>query len=106
MSAVLLVADIMFWVMLVLAIYAAAVALPRERAAGTREVLATTPLDGPAVADEALKHLQIATRQEKNDSYLWRLTATAWGRKNNDPMVAYALAEEAMARGDRSMAPP
>ena len=58
----------------------------------------------PRLVDEALKHLQFATRQEKNSSLLWRLVATCWGIKKNDGMVAYALAEEALARGDRAMA--
>ena len=58
----------------------------------------------PAYTDEALKHLEFATRQEKDAPMLWRLVATAWGRKHNDGMVAYALAEEALARGDRAAA--
>ena len=58
----------------------------------------------PAYTEEALKHLEFATRQEKDAPMLWRLVATAWGRKHNDGMVAYAMAEEALARGDRSAA--
>ncbi|MEI8393729.1 MAG: M48 family metalloprotease [Rhodospirillaceae bacterium] len=58
----------------------------------------------PKNLEEALKNLQFATRQEKSSSHLWRLVATAWGRKNKDAMVAYAMAEEALARGDRAMA--
>jgi len=58
----------------------------------------------PQYLDEAIKQLQFATRQEKDSAFLWRLVATAWGRKNNDGMVSYALAEEALARGDRAMA--
>ena len=60
--------------------------------------------NNPAYNDEALKHLEFATRQEKDAPLLWRLVATAWGRKHNDGMVAYALAEEAIARGDRAAA--
>lgn len=60
--------------------------------------------NNPHVIDEALRHLQLATRQERNSPFLWRLVATGWGRKNNDGMVAYALAEEAVAKGDRAMA--
>ena len=60
--------------------------------------------NNPAYTDEALKHLEFATRQERDAPVLWRLVATAWGRKHNDGMVAYALAEEALARGDRAMA--
>ena len=60
--------------------------------------------NNPAYTDEALKHLEFATRQERDAPALWRLVATAWGRKNNDGMVAYALAEEALARGDRAAA--
>ncbi len=61
-------------------------------------------INTPAYTDEALKHLEFATRQEHDAPMLWRLVATAWGRKNNDGMVAYALAEEALARGDRAAA--
>ncbi len=60
--------------------------------------------NNPAYTDEALKHLDFATRQEHDAPPLWRLVATAWGRKKNDGMVAYALAEEALARGDRAAA--
>jgi predicted Zn-dependent protease len=58
----------------------------------------------PALIDEALKHLEAARHQEKNSPFVWRLFATAWGRKGQDGLVAYALAEEALARGDRAMA--
>jgi predicted Zn-dependent protease len=58
----------------------------------------------PRLIDEALRQLQFATRQERNSPFLWRLVATGWGRKSNDGMVAYALAEEAVAKGDRAMA--
>ncbi|MEI6559465.1 MAG: M48 family metalloprotease [Rhodospirillaceae bacterium] len=61
-------------------------------------------INTPVYTEEALKHLDFATRQERDAPMLWRLVATAWGRKNNDGMVAYALAEEALARGDRSAA--
>ncbi|MEI6985837.1 MAG: M48 family metalloprotease [Rhodospirillaceae bacterium] len=60
--------------------------------------------NNPQFIEEALKHLQVATAKERGVAHLWRLVATGWGRKNNDGMVAYALAEEALARGDRSMA--
>ena len=61
-------------------------------------------INTPAYTEEALKQLDFATRQEKDAPMLWRLVATAWGRKNNDGMVAYAMAEEAIARGDRAAA--
>ena len=60
--------------------------------------------NNPAYTDEALRDLEFATRQEHDAPMLWRLIATAWDRKHNDGMVAYALAEEALARGDRAMA--
>ena len=60
--------------------------------------------NNPRAVDEALHHLQFATRQERNSPFLWRLVATGWGRKNNEGMVAYALAEEAVAKGDRATA--
>lgn len=50
MGGLLLAADLIYVVILVIAVYATAIVLPRERAAGTAEVLATTPLSGPEVA--------------------------------------------------------
>jgi len=50
MSGVLGIADCAMGVVLVLAVHAAAAALPRERANGSREVLASMPLSGAEVA--------------------------------------------------------
>nr|WP_247892625.1 M48 family metalloprotease [Azospirillum melinis] len=58
----------------------------------------------PRLADEALKNLQIASKGKAQSAFLWRLTAQAWSMKKNDGMVAYATAEEALARGDMPMA--
>ncbi len=58
----------------------------------------------PAVADEAIRNLQTASRTEGRSAFLWRLMAQAWNMKGNEAMVAYASAEEALARGDRPMA--
>ncbi|MBP2311141.1 M48 family metalloprotease [Azospirillum soli] len=57
----------------------------------------------PRLADEALKHLQVASKTQ-GSAFLWRLTAQAWSMKGNNGMVAYATAEEAFARGDKPMA--
>jgi predicted Zn-dependent protease len=57
------------------------------------------------LADEAIRNLQIAAaKTQGQSSFLWRLTAQAWSLKHDDAMVAYASAEEALARGDRAMA--
>lgn len=58
----------------------------------------------PARLDEALEHLQVSTRLDRRSPFAWRLMATAWGRKGNEGMAAYALAEEALARGDKELA--
>ena len=56
------------------------------------------------VLDEALKNLKIAAEKEPRTPFTWRLIATVYGRQNQQGMLSYALAEEAMARGDRSVA--
>lgn len=58
----------------------------------------------PALLDEAVAQLQAALRQEPQTPSLWRLMATAWGRKGDQPAATYALAEEALARGDAKQA--
>ena len=58
----------------------------------------------PRLADEALKNLQIASKTQAQSAFLWRLMAQAWSMKNNPGMLAYATAEEALARGDLPMA--
>lgn len=54
--------------------------------------------------DTAIEHLQTSVGLERRSPFTWRLLATAWGRKGNEGMIAYALAEEALARGDRGIA--
>jgi len=56
------------------------------------------------VLDEAIRHLNEATIHERRSPFTWRMLATAYGRRNNDGMLAYAMAEEAIARGDRPKA--
>ena len=56
------------------------------------------------VLDEALKSLKVAAEKEPRTPFTWRLIATVYGRQNQQGMLSYALAEEAMARGDRSVA--
>jgi predicted Zn-dependent protease len=48
----------------------------------------------------ATDQLEAALTKERKSPQLWRLLATAYGRENNLGMAAYALAEEAAARGD------
>lgn len=61
----------------------------------------------PRALDEATTHLQEAARLEPQGAATWRSLATAWGRKaeqdgggNWRGMAQYALAEEALARGE------
>jgi predicted Zn-dependent protease len=50
--------------------------------------------------DQAIQHLNESLVTEARESSSWRLLATAWGRKQNDGMVAYCLAEEALTNND------
>lgn len=61
-------------------------------------------LNDPSLLDEALRQLTVAQQREPESSYVWRLTAVAWGRKGNRGMTHYALAEEALAKGDQDLA--
>ncbi len=50
--------------------------------------------------DEAIERLNQSLKTEPRESSTWRFLATAWGRKNDEGMVAYCLAEEALSKGD------
>jgi len=61
----------------------------------------------PANLDLAIKQLQLSNQYEPREPLTWRLLAAAWGQKGEvtkDPqyeaMVTYALAEEAVAKGN------
>lgn len=53
---------------------------------------------------EAVTQLESAVNDEHGSPLLWRLLATAYGRQNQMGMAAYALSEEALARGDKPLA--
>jgi predicted Zn-dependent protease len=55
----------------------------------------------PGLLEQAITRLNQSLRTEPREPSTWRLLATAWGRKQDDGMVAYCLAEEALTRGDR-----
>ncbi len=57
-----------------------------------------------AYLDAAIDQLNRSLKTEAKEPDTWRLLATAWGRKSNEGMVDYCLAEEAQTRGDRSQA--
>ncbi|MBP2230723.1 putative Zn-dependent protease [Azospirillum agricola] len=86
--------------------YRKAIELAGVEAGTIRVSLAHSLLEqhDPRLADEALKNLQIASKSQAQSAFLWRLTAQAWSMKNNPGMLAYATAEEALARGDLPMA--
>lgn len=50
--------------------------------------------------NEAISHLTVAARLEKNSSLTWRLLSSAYSRADMQPQLSYARAEEALARGD------
>jgi predicted Zn-dependent protease len=69
--------------------------------------LAQTKIESGNDADlaGAIEDLTTAiARSGRGDAMAWRLLATAYGRSGDLGMAAVALAEEAMARGDRGMA--
>lgn len=49
---------------------------------------------------EAITNLNEAARLERRSAFTWRLLASAYSRANMEPKLAYARAEEALARGD------
>ncbi len=68
--------------------------------------LAQALLDGRSQSDlkAAVTELEAAIHSERGSPLLWRLLATAYGRENDLGMAAYALSEEALARGDKPLA--
>jgi predicted Zn-dependent protease len=48
--------------------------------------------------DEAIRHLDLSLKTEPHEPSTFRFLATAWGEKKNEGMVAYCLAEEALAQ--------
>jgi predicted Zn-dependent protease len=54
--------------------------------------------------DEALVNLKDAVAIERRSPFLWRLTATVYGRQGNQGMLAYAQAEHSLAQGDKAAA--
>jgi len=49
---------------------------------------------------EAIQNLMQAQESERQSALLWRLLASAYSRADMQPQLAYARAEEALARGD------
>jgi predicted Zn-dependent protease len=49
---------------------------------------------------EAISTLVASARLEKRSALVWRLLSSAYSRANQQPQLAYARAEEALARGD------
>ena len=54
--------------------------------------------------DDAITQLERAMRDEPRSSRTFRLLATAWGRKGNEPMAWLYLAEEALLKQDKEYA--
>ncbi|WP_236024814.1 M48 family metalloprotease [Arenibaculum pallidiluteum] len=57
-----------------------------------------------SLLEEAVRNLNEAAIKERRSPFTWRMLATAYGRRGNEGMLAYAMAEEAIARGDRPKA--
>jgi predicted Zn-dependent protease len=58
----------------------------------------------PALNKKALANLNEAVRREDRNPKAWHLLAVAYGREDNIGMSALALAEQAMAQGDKKQA--
>lgn len=58
----------------------------------------------PALDKQALKNLVQTLREEPNNAFAWRLTATAYGRQGKVGLTALSLAESALARGSLAQA--
>lgn len=71
-----------------------------------RLALAQTQLDteDPDLNRSALRHLEEVTRIEQRNASAWRLLSIAYGRDGQIPMAALALAEAALARGNKDEA--
>ena len=54
--------------------------------------------------EQAISLLNLSLETEPREPSTWRFLATAWGRKEDEGMVAYCLAEEALSRGDNASA--
>lgn len=54
--------------------------------------------------DSAIGQLERAARDEPRSTRIYRLLATAWGRKGNEPMAWLYLAEEALLKQDKEYA--
>jgi predicted Zn-dependent protease len=60
--------------------------------------------DSPELTKRAIANLNDAVRREPDNGAAWHFLAVAYGRTNDLGMSALALAEEAMANGDRKLA--
>jgi predicted Zn-dependent protease len=58
-------------------------------------------LEQPELLRPALANLKEVVRREPRNSFAWRLLGIAYGRDGQLAMAALALAESALARGDR-----
>jgi predicted Zn-dependent protease len=72
-----------------------------DSAATVRLSLAHTlvELNSPALDQEAIGHLEAVLANEPKNSFAWRLSAIAYGRKGDKGMTALSLAEGALLRG-------
>ena len=57
-------------------------------------------LNRPALLEPAIANLRAVLRKEKDDPFLWRLLAIAYGRDGQMGESALAMAEEGMMKGD------
>jgi predicted Zn-dependent protease len=77
---------------------------PLIRIAYAQALVESAGEKNPARLDEAIGQLERAVQDEPRSSRIFRLLATAWGRKGNDPMARLYLAEEALLKQDKNYA--
>ncbi len=58
--------------------------------------------NNPALLDQAIIHLRAGLGIEPKAPFMWRLLATAYGRKNEMGLSSLAMAEEAILQGRRA----
>jgi predicted Zn-dependent protease len=61
-------------------------------------------LNRPALLEPAIANLRAVLRKERDNSFLWRQLAIAYGRNGQMGQSALAMAEESMLKGDTSAA--
>lgn len=77
----------------------AAALAPSEPLIQVELAQAEIELDDPAMLSDAETHLNAALSKEPDDAMGWNLLGIAYGKKGNEGMASYAMAEQALLEG-------